>query len=68
MVGLTIRLMGNPEITIGQRPLSFRTRKELAILIYVLNVEHPHFQQIVTPRSSENCTLSSASIAGGSSS
>jgi predicted ATPase/DNA-binding SARP family transcriptional activator len=36
MVGLTVRLMGNPEITVGQRPLSFRTRKELAILIYLL--------------------------------
>ncbi len=36
MVGLTIRLMGNPEITIDQRPLSFRTREELAILIYLL--------------------------------
>jgi DNA-binding SARP family transcriptional activator len=33
---LTIRLLGSPEILAGERPLSFRTRKVLALLIYLV--------------------------------
>ena len=32
---LTIRLLGTPEIRLGEKPLSFRTRKVLALLIYL---------------------------------
>lgn len=33
---LTVRLLGTPEIKYGERPLSFPTRKVLALLIYLL--------------------------------
>ncbi|HEX6386636.1 MAG TPA: AAA family ATPase [Anaerolineae bacterium] len=36
MPQLRIRLLGAPEIRYGERPLSFRTRKVLALLIYLL--------------------------------
>jgi DNA-binding SARP family transcriptional activator len=36
MAQLTIRLLGSPEITYGERPSSFRTRKGLALLVYLL--------------------------------
>jgi DNA-binding SARP family transcriptional activator len=35
MSPLIIRLLGNPEITFGGKPLSFRTRKALALLVYL---------------------------------
>jgi DNA-binding SARP family transcriptional activator len=35
-VSLTIRLLGGPEITVGGQPLSFRTRKALAVLVYLV--------------------------------
>lgn len=35
MAQLHLALLGNPEIRHGQRPLSFRTRKGLALLIYL---------------------------------
>jgi DNA-binding SARP family transcriptional activator len=33
---LTIRLVGSPEIAFDQQPLSFRTRKVLALLVYLV--------------------------------
>jgi DNA-binding SARP family transcriptional activator len=36
MAQLTIRLLGSPEIAYGERPLSFRTRKGMALLVYLL--------------------------------
>ena len=36
MATLTVRLLGSPEITFGQQRLSFRTRKALALLIYLV--------------------------------
>jgi DNA-binding SARP family transcriptional activator/tetratricopeptide (TPR) repeat protein len=36
MEPLTIRLLGGPEILLGQRPLSFPTRKVLALLVYLV--------------------------------
>jgi DNA-binding SARP family transcriptional activator/tetratricopeptide (TPR) repeat protein len=33
---LTLRLLGNPEVTVGGLPLSFPTRKVLALLIYLV--------------------------------
>lgn len=36
MAPLTIQLLGSPEITVGQQSLSFRTRKVLALLIYLV--------------------------------
>jgi DNA-binding SARP family transcriptional activator len=36
MALLTIRLLGNPEVTVGQQTLTFRTRKVLALLIYLV--------------------------------
>jgi predicted ATPase/DNA-binding SARP family transcriptional activator len=36
MAGLSVRLLGSPEITAGQQPLSFRTRKVLALLVYLV--------------------------------
>ncbi|PWG74829.1 hypothetical protein DF186_15860, partial [Enterococcus hirae] len=36
MEPLTMRLLGNPQVTVGQQPLSFPTRKVLALLIYLV--------------------------------
>jgi DNA-binding SARP family transcriptional activator/tetratricopeptide (TPR) repeat protein len=36
MAPLTIRLLGSPEITAAGQPLSFRTRKVLALLVYLV--------------------------------
>jgi DNA-binding SARP family transcriptional activator len=36
MEPLTIRLLGSPQVMVGQRPLSFPTRKVLALLIYLV--------------------------------
>lgn len=36
MALLTIRVLGTPEITVGGQPLSFRTRKMLALLVYLV--------------------------------
>jgi DNA-binding SARP family transcriptional activator/tetratricopeptide (TPR) repeat protein len=36
MESLAIRLLGIPEIRLGEQPLSFRTRKVLALLIYLI--------------------------------
>jgi DNA-binding SARP family transcriptional activator/predicted ATPase len=36
MATLTIRLLGVPEVDYGEQPLSFRTRKVLALLIYLV--------------------------------
>jgi DNA-binding SARP family transcriptional activator len=35
MAPLTIRLLGTTEVRFGERPLSFRTRKVLALLVYL---------------------------------
>jgi DNA-binding SARP family transcriptional activator/tetratricopeptide (TPR) repeat protein len=35
MEPLTMRLLGTPQVTFGQRPLSFATRKTLAMLVYL---------------------------------
>ncbi len=37
MESLTIRLLGIPEIRLGEQPLSFRTRKVLALLVYLVS-------------------------------
>jgi DNA-binding SARP family transcriptional activator/predicted ATPase len=42
MAPLTIRLLGSPEITVDQRPLSFRTRKVLALLIFLVTERGMH--------------------------
>jgi len=36
MESLTMRLLGIPEIRLGEQPLSFRTRKVIALLIYLV--------------------------------
>jgi DNA-binding SARP family transcriptional activator/tetratricopeptide (TPR) repeat protein len=36
MEPLTIRLLGSPEVMVGQRPLAFPTRKALALLVYLV--------------------------------
>jgi DNA-binding SARP family transcriptional activator/tetratricopeptide (TPR) repeat protein len=36
MAPLIIRLLGSPEVTFGGQPLSFRTRKALALLVYLI--------------------------------
>jgi DNA-binding SARP family transcriptional activator len=36
MALLTMRLLGSPEITVGGQPVSFRTRKVLALLVYLV--------------------------------
>jgi DNA-binding SARP family transcriptional activator len=36
MATLTMRLLGSPEVTVGGGPLSFRSRKALALLIYLI--------------------------------
>jgi DNA-binding SARP family transcriptional activator len=36
MTQLNIRLLGSPEVSAGQNPLSFRTRKTLALLVYLV--------------------------------
>jgi DNA-binding SARP family transcriptional activator/tetratricopeptide (TPR) repeat protein len=36
MATLTMRLLGSPEITVGGQPLSFRSRKALALLVYLV--------------------------------
>ena len=35
MIQLAIRLLGTPEVTYGERPLTFPTRKVLALLVYL---------------------------------
>jgi DNA-binding SARP family transcriptional activator/predicted ATPase len=45
MAPLTIRLLGSPEITVDQRPLSFRTRKVLALLIYLVTERGMHSRE-----------------------
>ncbi len=34
MESLTIDLLGTPEVHLGEQPLSFRTRKVFALLVY----------------------------------
>ena len=33
---LTLRLLGSPQVSLGPRPLSFATRKTLALLVYLV--------------------------------
>ena len=44
MASLTIRLLGVPEVYLGERPLSFRTRKVLALLVYL--VVDVHYREL----------------------
>ena len=45
MERLTIRLLGTPEILFGDRPLSFRTRKAMALLIYLAVENKKHSRE-----------------------
>jgi DNA-binding SARP family transcriptional activator/tetratricopeptide (TPR) repeat protein len=45
MALLTMRLLGSPEITFGERALSFPTRKALALLIYLLTEKGMHSRE-----------------------
>lgn len=45
MTRLTIRLLGTPEISYGERPVSFRTRKVLALLIYLVVEKGMHSRE-----------------------
>ncbi len=45
MKSLAIRLLGIPEIRLGEQPLSFRTRKVLALLVYLAVERGMHSRQ-----------------------
>lgn len=45
MESLTIRLLGTPEIHVGERTLSFRTRKVLALLVYLAVEQGMHSRE-----------------------
>lgn len=45
MTPLRIRLLGVPEVSCGKRPLSFRTRKVLALLIYLVAESGMHSRE-----------------------
>ncbi|MGD8806621.1 MAG: AAA family ATPase [Chloroflexota bacterium] len=45
MASLVIRLLGTPEIQFGEQPLSFRTRKVLALLVYLVMERGMHSRE-----------------------
>ena len=45
MASLIIRLLGSPEVTVGQQPISFRTRKVLALLVYLVVEGETHSRE-----------------------
>ena len=45
MESLTIRLLGIPEIRLGEQPLTFRTRKVLALLVYLVAERGMHSRE-----------------------
>ncbi|MGD8406288.1 MAG: BTAD domain-containing putative transcriptional regulator, partial [Anaerolineales bacterium] len=58
MQSLVIRLLGIPEIRLGDQPLSFRTRKALALLVYLVAELGPHSREslmaLLWPESSQS--------------
>jgi DNA-binding SARP family transcriptional activator/tetratricopeptide (TPR) repeat protein len=48
MTGLTVRLLGYPEIRCGEQLLTFRTRKVLALFIYLLMEQRMHSRESLT--------------------
>lgn len=48
MAFLTIRLLGVPEVYLGERLLSFRTRKVLALLVYLVVDRRMHSRESLT--------------------
>ena len=58
MESLAIRLLGIPEIRLGEQPLSFRTRKALAIVIYLAVERGMHSREslmaLLWPESSQS--------------
>jgi DNA-binding SARP family transcriptional activator/tetratricopeptide (TPR) repeat protein len=62
MAQLTIRLLGSPEITIEGQPVSFRTRKVLALLVYLAVEEGIHSREaLMTLLWPENPTQNASS-------
>jgi len=58
MDSLVIHLLGNPEIRLGEQPLSFRTRKVLALLVYLVMERGMHSREslmaLLWPESSQS--------------
>jgi DNA-binding SARP family transcriptional activator/tetratricopeptide (TPR) repeat protein len=58
MESLAIRLLGIPEIRLGEQPLSFRTRKVLALLVYLVVERGMHSREslmaLLWPESSQS--------------
>ena len=63
MESLTIRLLGTPEILVRERPLSFRTRKVLALLVYLAVEQGMHSREslmaLLWPESPANSAATS---------
>ncbi|MFN2122682.1 MAG: ATP-binding protein, partial [Candidatus Promineifilaceae bacterium] len=63
MESLTIRLLGIPEIRLGERPLSFRTRKVLALLVYLVVERGMHSREslmaLLWPENSQSSAAAS---------
>jgi DNA-binding SARP family transcriptional activator/predicted ATPase len=58
MESLAIRLLGIPEIRLGEQPLTFRTRKVLALLVYLVTERGMHSREslmaLLWPESSQS--------------
>ena len=58
MESLAIRLLGIPEIRLGEQPLTFRTRKVLALLVYLVAERGMHSREslmaLLWPESSQS--------------
>ena len=59
----TIRLLGKPEITVEAQPLSFRTRKVLALFVYLLVEGGTHSREALMSLLWPEKTMQKASIA-----
>jgi DNA-binding SARP family transcriptional activator len=66
MESLTIRLLGTPEIHFGEQPLSFRTRKVLALLVYLAvernMLSRESLMALLWPESSANSAAASLRV------
>jgi len=66
MESLTIRLLGIPEIHLGEQPLSFRTRKVLALLAYLAVERRMHSREslmaLLWPESPSNSAAASLRV------
>jgi DNA-binding SARP family transcriptional activator len=63
MAPLTIRLLGSPELTVGGQPITFRTRKVLALLVYLIVEGRMHNREALKALLWPETTAAKASVA-----